>query len=123
MREKAGNRFSVDGADALTVRVRVQPLFLGDTEEYAQYKGLDSLHLYDAVPVSVPHANFSLSAQMSEYTWDAARGRRRYTDIVLGRVFSYGGRTVAGYNVADSSIGFQKFTPAAIKKIRQLAGN
>ena len=119
MREKAEKRFSVDGADAVTVRVRVQPLLLGDTEEYAQYRGLEGLHLYDAVPVSVPHARFSASAQMSEYTWDAVK--RRYTSVILGRVFSFGGRTVAGYNVADASIGFQKFTPAAVKKIRQIA--
>ena len=123
MREKAQNRFYVDGADAATVRVRVQPLLLGDTVEYAQYKGMDALHLYDAVPVSVPHASLNVSAQLCEYTWDAAPGKRRYTSVILGRVFSFGGRTVAGYNVADGAISYQKFSPGAIKKIRQIAGN
>lgn len=121
MREKAQNRFDVDQADAVTVQVRVQPLMLGDTEEYAQYKGLTSLHLYDAVPVTVPHANFTATAQVSEYTWDAAPGRRRYTSIILGRVFSFGGRTVAGYNVADAAIDYRKLSPGLIKKIRSMA--
>lgn len=121
MRTKAQNRFAVDQADAVTVQVKVQPLLLGDTEEYAQYKGLTALHLYDAVPISVPSASFSATAQVSEYTWDAAPGRRRYTSIVLGQVFSFGGRTVAGYNLADGAIDYRKLSPGTIKKIRSLA--
>ena len=120
MRTKAQNRFSVDQADAVTVQVKVQPLLLGDTEEYAQYKGLTALHLYDAVPIQVPHASFSATAQVSEYTWDAAPGRRRYTGIVLGQLFSFGGRTVSGYNVSPGAIDFSKLSPGAVKKIRSM---
>lgn len=118
MREAAQKRFDVDQADALTVRIRVNPLLLGDTEEYSQYKNLSSLHLYDAVPISVPHANFTATAQIAEYTWDAAPGRRRYTSIILGKIFSFGGRTVAGYNVAKGAITYDKLSPGLIKKIR-----
>ena len=120
MREKAQARFTKDEADAISVRVRVNPLLLGDTEEYKQYKGLSSLHLYDAVPISVPHAFMDTTAQISEYTWDAAPGRRRYTSIILGKVFSFGGRTVAGYNVSAGAITYDKLAPGAIKKIRNL---
>lgn len=120
MREKAQARFTKDEADAISVRVRVNPLLLGDTEEYKQYKGLSSLHLYDAVPISVPHAFMDTTAQISEYTWDAAPGRRRYTSIILGKVFSFGGRTVAGYNVSAGAITYDKLAPGAIKRIRSL---
>lgn len=120
MREKGQARFERDEADAVSVRVRVSPLLLGDTEEYTQYKGLSSLHLYDAVPISVPHANLETRAQIAEYTWDAAPGRHRYTSIVLGKVFSFGGRTVAGYNVSAGAITYDKLAPGAIKKIKSL---
>lgn len=120
MREKGQARFERDEADAVSVRVRVSPLLLGDTEEYAQYKGLSSLHLYDAVPISVPHANLETRAQIAEYTWDAAPGRHRYTSIVLGKVFSFGGRTVAGYNVSAGAITYDKLAPGTIKKIKSL---
>ena len=121
MREKAQNRFSVDRADAVSVRLTVRPLLLGDTEEYAQYRGLQKLHLYDAVPVIVPHANLSATAQLSGYVWDAAPGRRRFISITLGEVFSFGGRTVAGYNVAGGAISYDKLAPGLVKKIKGMA--
>lgn len=120
MREQARNRFAVDRADAVAVQLTVQPLLLGDTEEYAPYRGLERLRLYDAVPVIVPHAGLAARAQLSAYTWDAAPGRRRYLSITLGEVFSFGGRSVAGYNVAPGAISYDKLSPGAVRKIRAL---
>jgi len=120
MREKAQNRFDVDHCDAVAVQLTVSPLLLGDTEEYAQYKGLIKLHLYDAIPVVIPHAGLTASAQMSAYTWDAAPGKHRYTSITLGEVFSFGGRSVAGYNVATGAISYDKLSPGLVKRIRAM---
>lgn len=123
MREKAQNRFDVDHADAVSMRVTVKPLLLGDTEEYAQYRGLQKMRLYDAIGVSVPHAGLSASVQMSAYTWDAAPGRRRFLSITLGEVFHFGGRSVAGYNVATGAISYEKLAPGLAKKFRGLGSN
>lgn len=120
MREKAQQRFDTDKCDAVGVRLTVKPLLLGDTEEYAPYRGLEKLHLYDAVSVSVPHALFTASAQMSAYTWDAAPGRHRFISITLGEVFSFGGRSVTGYNVENGAISYAKLSPGLVKKIRSL---
>lgn len=123
MRQKAQSRFDVDHCDAVAVQLTVNPLLLGDTEEYAQYRGLVKLHLYDAIPVVIPHAGLNATAQMSAYTWDAAPGKHRYTSITLGEVFSFGGRSVAGYNVATGAISYEKLSPGLVKKIRSMNQN
>lgn len=116
MRTAAQNRFTVDQADAVTVQLSVNVLLLGDTEEYKQFRGLQRLHLYDAVPIKCGPAGFAARAQIAEYSWDAVSGR--YQSISIGKIFSFGGRTVAGYNVADGTITYQKLSPGAIKKIK-----
>ena len=118
MRTAAQNRFDLDQADAVTVQLSVNVLLLGDTEEYKQYRGLQRLHLYDAVPIKYGPAGFAARAQISEYSWDAVP--RRYQSISVGKIFSFGGRTVAGYNVADGAITYNKLSPGAVKKIRSL---
>lgn len=118
MRTAAQNRFSVDEADAVSVQLSVNVLLLGDTEEYAQYRGLQRLHLYDAVPIKCGPAGFAATAQIAEYSWDAVS--KRYQSISIGKIFGFGGRTVAGYNVADGAITYTKLSPGAVKKIRSV---
>ena len=116
MRTKAGERFSVDHADAVVNEVDVNFLMLGDTAEYREYHELEKLYLYDVVKVRDPEIGMDLTLQVASYSWDCIR--ERYNSIKVGNVFSYGGRTVWGYNVGDGAISYEKISIEAVRKIQ-----
>lgn len=117
MRETAQKRFSVDKCDAVEVSLEVQFLLLEDTEEYKQYKGLQNVVLYEAVKIIHDKIGLETTAQVNGYEWDVLR--HQYKEISLGNIFSYGGRTVTGYNITDSSVTWRKLSPGLIDKIRR----
>jgi phage-related protein len=115
MRTKAGERFSVDHADAIQVEVDVNFTLLGETEEYKAYRGLEKLYMYDLVKVKDPNVGLDLQLQVSQIRYDCIM--KRYNGIKLGNVFDYGGRTVFGYNIGDGAINYEKINPEAIRRI------
>ena len=115
MRTKAGERFSVDHADAIQVEVDVNFTLLGETEEYKAYRGLEKLYMYDLVKVKDPNVGLDLQLQVSQIRYDCIT--KRYNGIKLGNVFDYGGRTVFGYNIGDGAINYEKINPEAIRRI------
>lgn len=117
MRQKAEERFSVDNIDKPVVELSVQFILLGDTREFRQYHALERLSLYDTVGVDDPTLNLSMRLQVSEYDWDPAR--ERFTGIRLGNVFEQRGRDVAGYNLIDGTIRFNKLSPDTITAIKE----
>lgn len=116
MREEALKLYSEDEADRPVTTLTVDFLMLGDTEEFAQYKGLERLSLYDTVEVIHPDLGLRTRAQVKSYEWDALK--KRYTKITLGDAFEAARHTVYGYNVADGAITARKLTPEAIAEIR-----
>ena len=115
MRTKAGERFSVDHADALVVELTVNFTLLGDTEEYKQYRGLEKLYMYDLIRVQDPRIGLDLQLQVSHVEWDCIL--ERYESIKVGNVFDYGGRTVFGYNIGDGAIDYEKISTETIRRI------
>ena len=117
MRAKAEERFSVDDADKPVVELTVSFILLGDTEEYKQYRKLERLSMYDTVTVEDPTLNLLLRLQLSEYSWDPVR--ERFTAVKFGNVFEHRGRDVAGYNLVDGSIRYNKLSPDTIAAIKE----
>ena len=116
MTAKALERFTVDRVDAPKTELRVSFVLLGDTAEYNQYRQLQQLYLYDTVTVIDPTMGLNESLQVKGYTWDAIRGR--YTDIVLGDVFDYSSRAIAGYELKNGSIQINKLSPSAVAELK-----
>ena len=116
MREDAEKRFSEDNADAVAISVRVQFVLMGDTEEYAQYRGLQRLNLYDVVPINTGPSGLEITAQVSGYQWDAIL--RRYQEITIGSVKAITRKRIPGYRVNNASISIAKLAPSLANKIR-----
>lgn len=106
MRTKAGERFSVDKADRVSVTVTVDFEQLGDTEEYRALKGLETVLLYDTVTVENEEIGLSIQLYVSELEWDAIR--QKITALKLVNTNKYSKGTVTGYNVQAKSIGSDK---------------
>ena len=115
MRTKAGERFSVDHADALVVELTVNFTLLGETEEYKEYKGLEKVYMYDLIRVVDPRVGMNIQLQVSHVEWDCIL--ERYISIKVGNVFDYGGRTVFGYNIGADAIEYEKISTETIRRI------
>ena len=116
MRAEARRLFDERQADRPAATLTVDFLMLGDTEEFAQYRGLERLSLYDAVEIRHPDLGLSTRAQVTGCEWDAVR--RRYIRITLGDPFAGTDHTVFGYDLADGSVSARKLSAEAIAEIR-----
>lgn len=115
MRNKAAKRFTDDWCDQPKLELAVEFLMLGDTEEYRQYRGLQSLNLYDIVRVVHPEIGIDVNIQVRGYDWDAVH--RRYLSITLGNPFDYGKGSVAGYQIGTRAITERALSPELKAKI------
>ena len=116
MRTKAGERFSVDHADAGSVKLTVDFLRLGDTEEYQQYRGLEEVSMYDQITVQAPQIGLDMKLQVSRIRYDCVLGR--FLGIEVGDVFDYNGNTVSGYQIGNGAIYYEKISQSTIDRIR-----
>ena len=108
MRAKAGERFSVDKADEVSVTLTVDFEMLGDTEEYRALRDLESVLLYDTVTVIDEDIDLSMQLLVSEWEWDAIR--EKITAVKLVNAMNYSKGSVTGYNVQAKSIGSEKLS-------------
>ena len=122
MRAKAGERFSVDKADQVTVTLTVDFEMLGDTDEYRAVRGLESVLLYDTVTVIDEEIGLSMQLLVSEWEWDAIR--QKITALKLVNAMNYSKGNVTGYNVQAKSIGSGKLadevTDGIIDQVRDI---
>ena len=116
METEALKMFNEDQVDRPDTTLTIEFLLLGDTAEYAQYKGLERVSLYDRVTVEHPDLGLTTTSQVKSYEWDAIR--KRYNKITLGNVFESPTRTVYGYGIADGAISLKKLSAEAIDAIR-----
>ena len=115
MEEEAQNRFDVDNADAEIVELEVEFLLIGDTAEYAQYKGLQQVNLYDLITVVMDKSGQTATAQVTEYEYDCIN--RRYNSIKLGNIKTLV-RRIPGYRLKRASITYDKLGNSVISKIK-----
>ena len=71
----AQKRFAEDQVDLPEVTMTVEFLALGDTEEYAQYRGLDKVYLYDIITIRDTERGYNYSAQVIGVEHDILTGQ------------------------------------------------
>lgn len=115
MQERAQERFSIDRCDALEVELNVSFVLLGDTEEYKQYRGLQTVCLYDKITVAMPQSGLTMTAQVSGYEYDSIA--KRYNSIQIGDIKA-AQRQIPGYRLKRNSITYDKLGSSLISRIK-----
>lgn len=121
LRGAATERFTKDLCDQPVVTLEVEFLFLGDTAEYAQYKGLEKLHLYDFVRVTDTPDGLDQVAQVTGYRWDALR--LRYERVTVGNPHDYTAAGVSGYQLGTGSVSLRSLNSDVLAKLEGQSTN
>lgn len=95
MAQMAQDAFTA-GADKPEMTLRVRFVDLGDTEEYAQYKGLITANIDDDVTVEHLDFGIEIKARVVYIEWDALMNRA--SEIVLGNVMPNIAHTLVSSN-------------------------
>ena len=69
------------GIDEPEISLSVDFVSLGDTAEYAQYRNLESVHLYDTVRIRHMPLNIDVLAQVNKIEFDCLTGRMRGIEL------------------------------------------
>ena len=80
--QAAQKRFTDDHVDLPEVNMTIEFLSLGDTEEYAQYRDLDKVYLYDIITVKDTVRGYNYSAQVIGVEHDILTGM--LTSVTIG---------------------------------------
>lgn len=81
LRKCAQNEFKNE-IDLPTITTTVDFIELGTTEEYKQYKNLETLSIGDRVSLYIPHLNVDVSQRVYKTTYDVLR--KRFTKFEMG---------------------------------------
>ena len=108
--QAAADELLASGADEPRVGIAVKFTLLGDTEEYAAYKGLKKLFLFDTVRVRHPLLRVDTRAKICRIVWDCKLNRLKEVELgslvdATGKVASWqiaGG--ISGSKIAEGSI-------------------
>ncbi|MBR4352716.1 MAG: phage tail protein [Bacteroidales bacterium] len=119
--EAAQKRFTDDHVDIPEVEMTIEFISLGDTEEYAQYRGLDKVYLYDILHIRDTVRGYEYSAQVVGVEHDILTGM--LNSVTIGKLDNWDGtRKIAtwqvpevnGENIRLLSIQAGAFAPGAI---------
>lgn len=113
MRTEAAQMFLKDKIDQIKVTLDVNFLLLGDTEEFKQYKGLQTVSMYDTIRVRL-RGGINATAQMVEYEYDSLL--KRYNRVRLGSANFINQRT-PGYRLVRESITIDKLAPEVVNRL------
>lgn len=97
MREQAQAVFD-NGGDLPEIDMSVEFITLGDTAEYAQYKDLDRLFLWDYVIIRHKKLGLDVTARVAAVKWDCILGRM--VSMEIGKV----GKTLANTGITTWQI-------------------
>ena len=119
--EAAQKRFSEDEIDKPEVTMTINFISLGDTEEFAQYRGLDKVYLYDILTIRDAKRGYNYSAQVIGVEHDVLTGR--LISVTIGsiknadasrKIATWQVPEVDGRNIRLLSIQAGMFEPGAI---------
>ena len=102
-----------EGADVPEVEMSVDFVTLGDTAEYAQYKDLDRLFLWDYVIIRHKKLGLDVTARVASIKWDCITGRMESMEIgKVGKTLANSGITTwqipsgfSGNKIATGTVG------------------
>ena len=119
--EAGQKRFTVDKVDLPSVEMTIEFISLGDTEEYAQYRDLDKVYLYDILSIKDTVRGYQYTAQVVGVEHDLLTGM--LNSVTIGKLDNWDGtRKIAtwqvpeinGENIRLKSIMAGTFAPGAI---------
>lgn len=117
----AQKRFSEDHADDPLIEMTIEFLSLGDTEEYAQYRDLDKVYLYDIISIKDLEKGYQYTAQVVAVEHDILTGM--LLSVKIGELDNWDGvrkiakwqvPEISGENIRLKSILAGSFDPGAI---------
>lgn len=106
------NKFEDEQPNYPKITLKVDFVQLGDTDEFAQYKELENVYLYDWVRVWHPEIGVDILAQVTEYEWDAMLDRPN--KITLGNVSPQNARGTLPMWKLPSTIPGTRLGPAQV---------
>lgn len=121
MTRKAQERFTVDQCDVPTVELTIDFEQLGDSAEYAPYKQLDKVLLYDIVRITDERVGLDIEARVTEIEWDAIR--ERITGLKVSNAHRPDAVSVAGYAIKGASITAGKLDAQSMTEIVEAAAD
>lgn len=133
LKKRASAEFE-SGIDLPDYGMNVDFILLGNSDEYSQYAGLQSVHMFDTVTVHDSLIQLSSKLRVTGYVWDVLT--EQYQSVTLGdiqelsqTIYSYnlptGGisgtkiatGTMGGNVFRDATIGYAKISVAAIETL------
>ena len=114
-------RFDDDRVDLPSVEMTIQFLSLGDTEEYAQYRDLDKVYLYDILSIRDTIRGYQYTAQVVAVEHDILTGM--LNSVTIGKLDNWDGTRkvavwqvpeISGENIRLKSIMAGTFEPGAV---------
>lgn len=108
MREAAAKAFE-EGCDLPDVTLNVDFIDCADTDEYSQYKLLDSISIGDTVRVIAKRVGVSVAMRMTQYTYNCLT--KQYEKMTLGTLDA----TIEGNMINPRSIGSGSIKGGMIK--------
>ena len=104
----------IGGIDKPEYNLEVDFILLGDTEEYAAYKSLDRVYMWDSIQIIDSLHSIAVTADVTGYKFDALTGR--YINMTLGATSGERGiRLISGYQIRQNSI-------SGVKLVHQTLG-
>lgn len=119
--ESAQKKYSEEHVNDPEVEFTIQFISLGDTEEYAQYRDLDKVYLYDIITIINTERGYQYTAQVVGVEHDALTGR--LNSVTIGKLGNWDGKRkiatwqvpeISGENIRLKSILAGSFAPGAI---------
>lgn len=93
-------RFTEDHIDLPSVEMTIEFVSLGDTEEYAQYRGLDKAYLYDILSIKNTVRGYQYTAQIVAVEHDILTGM--LNSVTIGKLDNWDGtRKIATWQVPE----------------------
>lgn len=96
----AQKRYDDEKIDLPSVDMQIEFISLGDTEEYAQYRGLDKVYLYDTLTVINSERGYNYTAQVVGVVHDILTGMLQ--SVTIGKLDNWNGvRKIAVWQVPE----------------------
>lgn len=102
MRYAATARFTLDNCDRPEVTLDLDFTRMSDTEEYAQYRGMETVGPYDWIKVLHGPMDLSSVVQMVGFVWDAIL--EKYNRSSYGDIRRYTGRNVTDWDLKSGAV-------------------
>ena len=98
----AQKKYDEDHVDIPPVDMEIEFISLGDTEEYAQYRDLDKVYLYDILTVVNSERGYNYTAQVVGVVHDLLTGMLK--SVTIGKLNNWDGvRKIASWQVPEIS--------------------